>query len=158
MKMAHEPDDCDPERDYQKEKNDSSFAAFFAERFSPATRPAFIAPAFVLERDGNIEPAPAFARPCQKLFPLPPRRLFRHPGRFRDHSLELFHLPAQLRFALGQFFLFLVKRRPGLRSWSAAHAGLLNLLRHPKEYEQREDPKSDQRQGHCEPDLKPLHE
>ncbi len=155
--MTHQPDDGESERDDQHEKNDSTFASFLAQGFPTAAFMPVVSPTRVLKRDGNIEPAPAFARPGQQLFPLTSRGFFCHPRRFRDHTLEFFHLAAQLRFALSEFFLFLVERRPGLRR-SAAHAELLNFRGHPKENEQRQDPENDQGQGHGETNLHPLHE
>ena len=155
--MAHQPDDRQSQRDHQHEKNNPAFAPFLAQRFPAAAGATFVPPAGVLQRDRNIEPAPPFTRPLQQFFTLPPRRFLRHPRRFRDHSLQFFHLPAQLRFALREFFLFLVERRPGLRR-SAAHAELLDLRCHPKENQQRQDAENDQGQGHGETDLEPLHE
>ena len=96
MQMADQPDDRDTERDHQHEKNYSAFAPFFPERFSPAVRPSFVAPALVLECDRNIKPAPPFTRACEQFFPLSPRSFLGHSRRFRDHSLEFFHLAAQL--------------------------------------------------------------
>ena len=136
MQMAHQPDDRQPEGDHQHEKNDPALPPFFPERFPAATGAAFVSPAGVLERDRNIEPAPSFARSFQEFFALPPCRFLGHPRRFRDHALQFFHLAAQLRLALREFILFLVKRRPGLRR-SAAHAELLGLRRDPKEHQQR---------------------
>ena len=154
--MAYEPDDRQPQRNHQDEKDDSAFAPFLAERFPPAPGASIIAPALVLERDRHVEPAPAFACPRQELFPLPPRRFLGHPRCLGDHPLEFLHLTAQLGFALREFFLFLVERCPGLRRSSAAHAELLGLRRHPKENQQREDAENDQRQRHRETDLEPF--
>src|SRR5205807_10053453 len=94
MQVADEPDDRDAERYHQYQENNSAFAPFFPQRLSPAVRSSFIAPASVLERDRNIQPAPAFAPPGQQFFPLSPRRFLRHSRRFRDHPLEFFHLAA----------------------------------------------------------------
>ena len=158
MQMADEPDDRHAKRDHQHQKNYSAFAPFFPKRFSSATGSSFVAPAFILERDRNIEPAASFARAGEQFLTLTPRRFLRHARRFCNHPLEFFHLAAQLRFSLREFFLFLIERRPGLRSRSAAHAELLDLLRHPKENDQRQDPESDERQSDGEADLQPLRE
>jgi hypothetical protein len=140
--MAHQPDNGQAERDYQNEKNNPAFAAFFAEGFPASSGAAIISPARVLERDRDIEPASPFARPRQQFLTLPPGRFLGDPRRLGDHALQFLHLAAQLRFALREFFLFLVERRPGLRR-SAAHAGLLDLRRHPKENQQRNDAEND---------------
>lgn len=157
MEMAQQPDDGESERDDQHEEDDSAFAPFLPQGFPAADFTSIVSPPGVLQRDRNIESAAALACPGQQLFALPARRLLRHPRRFRDHALEFFHLAAQLRFALREFFLFLVERRPGLRR-SAAHAELLDLRRDPKENEQRQDPENDQGYRHGETDLHPLHE
>jgi hypothetical protein len=147
MEMTHQPDDRQPKRDHQDQKNYSSFPPFFSERSAAATGAAVVSPTFVLQRDRNIQPAAAFTRAGQELFALSPGSFFRHARRFRDHPLQFFHLAAKLRFALREFFLFLVERRPGLRR-SAAHAESLNLRGHPKEKQERHDPKNNQRQRH----------
>ena len=153
--MAHQPDNQRRERDYQHEKNDAAFPPFLPQRFPAATAPPRVAPSSVLERDRNIETAPAFGRARQQFFPVPARGFFRHFGSFRDHPLELFHLAAELRLFLSQFFLFLIQRRPGLRR-SAAHAVLLGLRRHPEENDERDDPENDEGQTDGQPNLHPL--
>src|SRR5437763_13598792 len=100
MQVADEPDDRDAERYHQHQENDPAFAPFFPQRLSPAVRSSFIAPASVLERDRNIQPAPAFARPGQQLFPLPPRRFLRPSPRLRDHPHEYFQFSPQSRIPL----------------------------------------------------------
>ena len=157
MQMADEPEDRETERDHENQKNNSAFPPFFPQGNTPPADAAIVAPAFVLERHGDIEPAPAFAGTGQQFFPLPARSFLSDARRFSDHALEFFHFAAQFRFALGEFFLLLVERRPGFRR-SAAHAKSLCLRGHPEENEERHDPKNYQRQGDREADLQPLRE
>jgi len=157
MQMAHQPDDREAERDDEDEKDDSAFAPFFPKRSALSAGAAIVSPAFVLQRDGNIQPAAAFAGPRQEFLPLAARRLLGDARGLRDHPLELFHITAKTRFALREFFLFLVQRRSGFRR-SAAHAGSLNLRGHPEKNQERQDPKNNQGQRHRETDLHPLRE
>lgn len=157
MQMADEPENRETERDNKNQKNNPAFPPLFAERNAPPADAPIIAPAFVLERDRNIEPAPAFAGAGQQFLSLPARSFLGHPRRFRDHALEFFHFAAQFRFALGEFFLLLVERRPGFRR-SVAHAKSLRLRGHPEKNEERHDPKNNQRQRDRESDLQPLRE
>ena len=155
MQMADEPEDCKTERDHENQKNNPAFPPLLAQGNTPPADAAIVAPALVLKRDRNIEPAPAFTGAGQQFLPLPARSFLGHARRFRDHALEFFHFTAQLRFALGEFFLLLVERRPGFRR-SAAHAKSLRLRGHPEKNEERHDPKNYQRQGDREADLQPL--
>ncbi len=155
--MAHKPDDGDTKRNHQNKKHDPAFAPFLPQRDAPAADAAIVAPAFVLERDRDIQPAAAFAGAGQQFLALPARSFLGDAGSFRDHALQLFHFAAQLRFALSEFFLFLVERCSGLRR-SAAHAESLNLRGHPEEDQERDDPENNQRQGESETDLQPLRE
>ena len=155
--MAHQPDHGDSKRDHQDEKNDTAFAPFLSERAAPAARAAIIAPAFVLERGRNIQPAAALSRAGQQFIPLPAGGFLGHARRVRNHALEPFHFAAQLRFALSEFFLFLVERRSGFRRW-AAHAESLALHGHPEENQERDYSKNNQRQRERETDLHPLRE
>ncbi len=99
---------------------------------------------------------PSLAR-VQQFLALPASRFLGDARSFRDHALQLFHFAAKLRFALSEFFLFLVERRSGFRR-SAAHAESLSLRGHPKENQERDDPKNNQRQSDGETDLHPLRE
>ncbi|MEY2490235.1 MAG: hypothetical protein QOC70_2177 [Verrucomicrobiota bacterium] len=155
--MAHQPDHGDTKRDHQDEKDDAALAPFLSERDAPAAGAAIVAPTFVLKCDGDIQPAAAFRRAGQQFFPLPPGRFLGDARRFRDHALELFHFAPHLRFALGEFFLFLVERRSGFRR-SAAHAESLALHGHPEENQERDHSKNNQRQRESETDLHPLRE
>ena len=143
--MAHQPDHGDAKRDHQDEKDDAALAPFLSERDAPAAGPAIVAPAFVLKGNGDIQPAAAFARAGQQFFSLPAGRFLGDARRVCDHPLKPFHFAPQFRFALGEFFLFLVKRRSGFRR-SAAHAESLTLHGHPKENQERDHAKNDQRQ------------
>ena len=105
-------------------------------------RAAIVAPAFVLERDGDIQPAAAFIGADQQFIPLPAGGFLGDTRRVRDKALEPFHFAAQLRLALREFFLFLVERSSGFRG-SAAHAESLTLRGHPEENQEREHPKND---------------
>ena len=155
--MARQPDDRDTERDHKDKKYDPPFSPFLAQRDAPAAAAVIVGPPLVLERDRHIEPAAPFRGPIQKLFALPARVFLGHARRFRDHPLELFHFAPQLRFALGEFFLFLVERRSLFRR-SAAHAGSLSLRGNPEKNEQRHHAKNYQWQRHRETDLDPLRE
>lgn len=155
--MAHQPDHGDTKRDHQHEKDDPAFAPFFPQRDAPPADAAIVTPAFVLQCNRNIEPAAAFTGAGQQFFPLPACRFLGDARRFRDHALEFFHFAAQLRFALSEFFLFLVKRRSGFRR-SAAHAESLTLRGHPEKNHERDHPKNNQRQRDRETDLHPLSE
>ena len=134
--MARQPNDCDTKRNHQDKKYDPSFPPFLAQRDAPAATASIVAPTFVLERDRHIEPAAAFDGAIQKFLALPAGILLGHPRSFRDHPLELFHFAPQLRFAPGEFFLFLVERRSLFRR-SAAHAESLDLRGHPEKNEKR---------------------
>jgi hypothetical protein len=155
--MADEPDDCETERDHENQKNNPAFPPLFAQGNAAAAAAAIVRPALVLERDRNIEPATAFAGAGQQFLSLAARSFLGHARRFRDHAFEFFHFAAQLRFALGEFFLLLVERRPGFRR-SAAHAKSLRLRGHPEKNQKRHDPKNNQRQRDREADLQPLGE
>jgi len=155
--MAHQPDDGDTERNHQNKKNDPAFAPFLPQRDAPAPDVAVVPPALVLERDRDIQPAAAFAGTLQQFLALPAGRFLGDAGSFRDHALQLFHFAAKLRFALSEFFLFLVERRSGFKR-SAAHAESLSVRGHPKENQERDDPKNNQRQSDGETDLHPLRE
>jgi len=157
MQMADEPENREAERDHENQKNDSAFPSLFAQGNASSSDAAVIAPALVLERDRDIKPAAAFAGAGQQLLPLPARSFLGHARSFRNHTLEFFHFAAQLRFALGEFVLLLVERRPGFRR-SAAHAKSLRLRGHPEKNEERHDPKNYQRQSNRESDLQPLRE
>ena len=157
MQMADEPENREAERDHENQKNDSAFPSLFAQGNAPSSDAAVIAPALVLERDRDIKPAAALAGAGQQFLPLPARSFLGDARSFRDHALEFFDFAAQLRFALGEFFLLLVERRPGFRR-SAAHAKSLRLRGHPEKNEERHDPKNYQRQSNRESDLQPLRE
>ena len=157
MEMADQPDDRQTERDHQDQENDAAFPPFLAQRFASSAGAAVVSPAFILERDRNIQTAPPFTGAGQQFLALPAGGFFGHAGSFRDHSLELLHFPAQLRFALGEFLLFLVERR-SVFSRSAAHAKSRNPRGHPEENHERHNPKNNQRQGERETDLQPLSE
>lgn len=101
MEMTHQPDDQQRQRDYQNQKNDPAFAPFFAQRFPAATSPAHVSPPFVLERDGNVEAAPAFRRADEQFLALPAGGFLRNPRGLGDHLLELLHFAPKLRFLLG---------------------------------------------------------
>ncbi len=155
--MTHQPDHGDAKRDHQNEKDDAAFAPFLAQRDAAPADAAIVTPALVLKGNRNIEPAAAFTSAGQQFFPLPARRFLGDARRFRDHALELFHFAAQLRFALSEFFLFLVERCSGF-SRSAAHAESLTLRGHPEKNCERDNPKNNQWQRDCETDLHPLGE
>ena len=157
MQMADEPENREAKRDHENQKNDSAFPSLFAQGNAPSSDAAVIAPALVLKRDRNIKPAAAFAGAGQQFLPLPARSFLGHARSFRDHALEFFDFAAQRGFALGEFFLLLVERRPGFRR-SAAHAKSLRLRGHPEKNEERHDPKNYQRQSNRESDLQPLRE
>ena len=155
--MADQPDHGDAKRDDQDKKDDAAFAPFLAERDAPAAAAAIVAPAFVLEHGGDIQPVAAFTRARQQFLALPAVGFLGDAWSFRDKALQLFHFAAQLRFALSEFLLFLVERRPGLGRL-AAHAESLALHGHPEENQEREHPKNDQRERERETDLHPLRE
>lgn len=153
--MRHQPDDGDTERDHQNEKNDPAFAPFLPERNAPAPDAGIVTPALVLERGRDIQPAASFAGALEQFLALAARGFLGDAGSFRDHALEFFHFAAKLRFALSEFFLFLVERRSGFKR-SAAHAESLTVRGHPKENQERDHPENDQWQRHRETDLHPL--
>ena len=153
--MARQPDDGDTKRNHENKKNDPAFAAFLPQRDAPASDAAIVAPAFVLERDRNIQPAAAFAGAAQQFLALPARSFLGDAGSVRDHTLQFFHFAAKLCFALSEFLLFLVERCSGFR-WSAAHAESLTLRGHPEEDQERAHRKNNQRQRQRETDLHPL--
>ena len=155
--MAHQPDHGETKRDHQDQKDDAALAPFLSHRDAPAAGAAIGAPAFVLECDRDIQTAPAFSRASKQFLPLAAGRFLGHARRFRDHAFQFFHFAAQRRFALSEFFLFLVERRPGFRR-SAAHAESLTLHGHPEENQERDHSKNNQRQGESETDLDPLRE
>jgi hypothetical protein len=155
MEMADQPDDGDTERNHQDEKNDPAFAPFLAHRNTAAAGAAIIAPAFVLQRDRNIQPAASFAGSGQQLVLLPACRFFGHAGSVRDHAFQFFHLAPQLRLTLGEFVLLLVEWCSG---FTVAHAESLTLRGHPEEDQERGQPENNQRQRQSEPDLHPLRE
>lgn len=155
--MRHQPNDGDPERDYQNEKNDPAFAPFLPERNAPAPDAAIVTPALILEGDRDIQPAASFAGALEQFLALPARGFLCDARRFRDKALQLLPLAAQLRFALSEFFLLLVERRSGFIR-SAAHAESLTVRGHPKENQERDHPENDQWQRHRETDLHPLRE
>lgn len=155
--MAHQPDDGDAKRNHQNKKHHSAFAPFLPQRDTPATDAAIVAPAFVLERDRNIQPAAAFAGAGQQFVALPARSFLGDAGSLLDHALQFFHFAAKLCFALSEFLLFLVERCSGFRR-SAAHAESLTLRGHPEENQKHDHPKNNQRQRQSETDLHPLRE
>jgi hypothetical protein len=155
--MAHQPNDGDTKRNHQNKKHDSAFAPFLPQRDAPAADAAIVAPAFVLERDRDIQPAAAFAGAGQQFLALPARSFLGDAGSFRDHALQLVHFAPKLHFALGEFFLFLVERCSGFKR-SAAHAKSLTFRGHPEENQERDHPKNNQRQRQSKTDLHPLRE
>ena len=155
--MSHQPDDCDTERDHQNEKNNPAFPPFFPQRDATAPDTAVVTPALVLERDRDVQPAAAFAGALQQFLALPASCFLGDAGSFRDHALDFFDFAPKLRFALSEFFLFLVERRSGFKR-SAAHAESPAVRGHPKENQERDHPKNNQRQRHRETDLYPLRE
>ena len=157
MKMAHQPDDGDTKRNHENKKNDPAFAPFLSQRDAPPADAAIVAPAFVLERHRDIQPAAAFAGAAQQFLALPACSFLGDAGSVCDHALQLFHFAAHLHLALSEFVLFLVERCSGFKR-SAAHAESLTLRGHPEENQERDHPKNNQRQRQSESDLHPLRE
>jgi hypothetical protein len=157
MKMAHQPNDGDTKRNHENKKNDPALAPFLSQRNAPAADVAIVGPTLVLERDRDIQPAAAFAGAGQQFLALPARVFLGNPRSFRNHALQLFHFAAKLRFALREFFLFLVERCSAFKR-SATHAESLTLRGHPEENQERGQPKNNQRQRQSETDLHPLRE
>ena len=155
MEMADQPEDGDAKRNHQDEKNDPAFAPFLAHGNAAAAGAVIVAPAFILERDRNIQPAASFAGAGQQFIALPARRFLGHAGSVRDHAFQFFHFAPQLRLALGEFFLLLVK---WCSRFAVAHAESLTLRGHPEENQERGQPENNQRQRQSEPDLHPLRE
>jgi hypothetical protein len=157
MKMAHQPNDGDTKRNHENKKNDPALAPFLSQRNAPAADAAIVAPTLVLERDRDIQPAAALAGAGQQFLALPARVFLGNARSFRNHALQLFHFAAKLRFALREFFLFLVERCSAFKR-SATHAESLTLRGHPEEDQERDHPKNNQWQRDRETDPHPLSE
>lgn len=143
MEMADEPDDRDTERNHENKKNNPALAPFLAHRNTTTAGAVIVAPAFVLERDRNIQAAASFAGAGQQFVALPARRFLGHAGGIRDHAFQFFHFTPQLGLTLGEFFLLLVEWCSG---FTVAHAESLTLRGHPEENQERGQPENNQRQ------------
>lgn len=106
--MRDQPNDRDYERDDEHQENDPPFAALLAQG---AARPRFVREGVGMSIERDIEPRPFRAGELPQVFPASSIFFLGHARRFRDHALEFFHLPAQLRFLAREFYLGLIEGR-----------------------------------------------
>ena len=154
MQVTHQPNNCDGERDCENDKYDPALAARFAKRPAPLRPPIIVAVTFVVQSDRNIEAAAGVGSPAQ-FFSLVPRSLLRYPRRIRDHALEFFNLVPQVRFPVGQFFLFSIQRRSQSRR-ATKHEASPGGRSDPEKKKERDKAENDQRQTKGEANLQPL--
>jgi len=157
MNMSRDPEDGGGKSDDQHDEEQAAFAALLAERARPALIPEIFGVAFVVERDGNIEPIAPFARALEKFFLLAARRFRGDARRLFDHPLQVLHLLAQFIFALREFLLLLVQRSVGMRA-SPGHVRLTTVASHPEKNQERGGAENNEGQGEGQADLQPLPE
>jgi hypothetical protein len=155
MQVTHQPNNCDGERDCENDKYDPAFAPRLAERTAPLGPPIIVAVTFVLQSDRNIKTAAAGVGSHAQFFSLPPRSLLRDPRRIRDYALEFFNLVPQVRFPVGQFFLFSIQRR-GQSRRATKHEASPGGRGHPEKKKERDKTENDQGQTKDEANLQPL--
>src|SRR5438876_7464151 len=155
MHVTDQPNNCDGERDCENDKYDPAFAPRLAKQTAPLGPSIIVAVTFVLQSDRDVEAAAAGVGSHAQFFTLPTRSLLRDPRRIRDHALELFNLVPQVRFPVGQFFLFSIQRR-GQSRRATKHEASPGGRSDPEKKKERDKTENDQGQTEGEANLHPL--
>ena len=113
MEMIKQPNRREQKCNDQNQKKNPSLACLLPQR--PARPGGYTtAIAFIMQGQRNIQTAAALARAHQQFLALALFNFFRDAGRVIDHSLQFFHLVAQLGFLPRQVLFRLIER--GVRS------------------------------------------
>ncbi len=155
MQVSGQPNYSQGKRNRQNQKHHPAFSPRLAKRTAPLGPPIIVAVTFVLQSDRNIEAAAAGVGSHAQFFTLPPRGLLRDPRRISDHALELFNLVPQVRFSVGQFFLFSIQRRGQSRRATKPEASPGGRS-DPEKKKERDKTENDQGQTEGEANLHPL--
>src|SRR5439155_63063 len=155
MQVSGQPNYRHGKRNRQNQEHYPAFAPRLAKRTAPLGPPIIVAVTFILQSDRNIEAAAAGVGSHAQFFSPPPRGLLRDPRRISDHALELFNLVPQVRFPVGQFFLFSIQRRSQSRR-ATKHEASPGGRSHPEEKKERDKAENDQGQTEDEANLQPL--